>query len=478
MKDFMKKIHLLATMKLCLLFSAGMLMAACDDTYDGKDRYESSVKNATLESPTEITITQSSDGSSMTIEWPVVYGAGGYEFKLINANGGEELVSKTIDGCKVTASCEEDMLYRISVRTLGNTNLNNTEAATALVKEYSTFTETYAKIEPCDLYEYFQNNPISEDATEELNFDLMPGGQYTLSQPLNLNFKKVVLRSSDKANHANIAIAKDAYFELTNDFSLKYINLDCSQTETPILMMYKYADEAEVAPYLEKPKNYYLINFLRLIGCDFRSVIGSLYYDNNLAYAVVNFVVKNTLIEMNTTTDKVKFESFISCQGGGVKDFSIVNSTVYQKGTGNSKYFLRYNNSCRVDRLGWTTSDHTTLTYTNCTFYKVASGLWANYSGISNYSIYDLQNNIWYDCADGQIARRMMGNGRLGNNCSFNSVNNTYWHNGAPADQGNYDTSNTQLQTDPAFEAPEADDFTPTGAQQVEYRTGDTRWYE
>ena len=127
--------------------------------------------------------------------------------------------------------------------------------------------------------------------------------------------------------------------------------------------------------------------------------------------------------------------------------------------------------------MGYTTSDHTTLTYLNNTFYKVSSGQWANYSGISNYSAYDLQNNIWYDCADGNIARRMMGNGRMGTNCTFLSVNNTYWYNGEPADQANYDTSTSQLTTDPAFENPEAMDFTPTGAQQVEKQTGDQRWY-
>ena len=130
----------------------------------------------------------------------------------------------------------------------------------------------------------------------------------------------------------------------------------------------------------------------------------------------------------------------------------------------------------RVDRLGWTNSDHTTLTYTNNTFYKVASGQWANYSGISNYSAYDLQNNIWYDCADGQIARRMMGNGRLGNGCTWNSANNTYWNNGEPSDQSNYDTGFV-LTTDPAFIDPEHLIFKPTGAEQVEKQTGDPRWY-
>ena len=70
-----------------------------------------------------------------------------------------------------------------------------------------------------------------------------------------------------------------------------------------------------------------------------------------------------------------------------------------------------------------------------------------------------------------------MGNGRLGTNSQFISVNNTYWNNGAKTDQGNYDTSDTQLETDPGFADPENGDFTPTGADQVAKKTGDPRWF-
>ena len=84
----MKQNHFLATMKTCLLLTAGVLLASCADTYDGNDTFISDVQNATLESPNEadVTLTPSSDGTELTIQWPVVFGAGGYEFKLLNAN--------------------------------------------------------------------------------------------------------------------------------------------------------------------------------------------------------------------------------------------------------------------------------------------------------------------------------------------------------------------------------------------------------
>ncbi len=478
----MKQKQILMTRKVCsmaMIASSILFFGACADHYDGDESWSSSVRNSALSSPTSIDVKKSPDGSQMTISWPVVFGAGGYELKVFDVNDeSTPLVSEVIDGCSKTLAREEDMKYKIVVRSLGNSNLNNTEATTVKDTVYSTFTETYDVIPEGDLYEYFQNKTMPEDKAEELNFDLVSGGHYTLSQPLNLNYYKVVIRTADKNHHATLTLAADANFIVSNDFTLKYVDVDASATEKPLMEAYKYTDESSPEGILEKPKNYYLINFVRVLNCKINGVVSSLYYDNNKDYAVVNFIIKESVIQLNTTTEKIKNEAWISFQGGGVKDFQTANSTFYQTGTGNSKYFLRYNNSVRVDRLGYdNTVDHTTLTYTNNTFYKVASGQWSNYSGISNYSIYTLQNNIWYECADGQIARRLMGNGRLGNNCQFISSNNTYWQNGAQADQGNYDTSSSQLTTDPAFSDPENGIFTPTGAEQVANQTGDPRWY-
>ncbi len=477
----MKKNRFLAIAKTFLLTIASVFLASCADTFDSNETFDGGVRNSTLSSPDEadISITPSTDGSSMTIEWPVVFGAGGYEFKLLNGNDETSpLVNDTIDGCKMTVSRDEDTNYKIVIRTLGNKKLNNSDAVVATVKDYSTFTETYARIPEGDLYEYFQNNPISDTVqiATELNYDLEPNGAYTLSQPLNFDYNKVVIRTTDQANRAKITIDTDANFIVSNDFTLKYVDVDASATAKPLMEAYKYDSEPSIDT-IPKPKNYLMIDFVRIIGCNISGVKGCFFYDNNKSWAIVNFLIKNTVIQMETETSNIKNESFISFQGGGVKDFQIANSTVYQTGNGNSKYFLRYNNNVRVDRLGYTTSDHTTMTYINNTFYKVASGQWANYSGISNYSAYDLQNNIWYDCADGNIARRMMGNGRLGTNCTFVSSNNTYWYNGEQVDQGNYDTSTSQLTTDPAFTDPDNGIFTPTGALQIEKKTGDPRWY-
>ena len=457
---------------------AVLAFTSCADTYDDDATFDAGVRNTQLASPAEdgITITPSADGSSQTVSWPVVYGAGGYELRLFNTADESIIKSDTIDGCTVSLPREEDMNYRLELRTLGNEELGNAAATAATVKAFTTFTSTFASIPAGDLYEWFRQNPIPDTVaiSQELNYDLEPDGQYTLSKSLNFDYHKVVLRTSNKAHRASIALADSASFIVSNDFTLKYIDVDATACVVPTMAGYKY-DVEPGTDTIAKPKNYLMIDFVRLQECSLKGISGSLFYDNNKPWAVVNFLIKNCVIQMNTTPANVRNEAFISFQGGGAKNFTISSSTVYQTGEGNSKYFLRYNNSMRVDRMGYETSDHTTLTYTNNTFYRVASGQWANYSGISNYSAYNVQSNIWVDCADGQIARRMLGNGRLGNGCTANWNNNTYWHDGEAKDNSQYDTGFI-LSTDPAFTDPANGVFTPTGAEQLERRTGDPRW--
>ena len=448
------------------------------DGYDDDERFLSSVQGAALLSPSadDIVITPSADGSTQTISWPVVKGAGGYELRLFNTADESIIVSDTVDGCSLTLPREEDMNYRLELRTMGNEKMRNTAAATATAKEFTTFTATYASIPAGDLYEWFQQNPISDTVavSRELNYDLEPGGKYTLSAPLGFDFHKVVLRTSNKNDRATIALGQDANFVVYNDLTLKYIDIDASATTKAVMEAYNYTEEpgTDIIP---KPGNYLLIDFVRLQECSLKGVKGSLFYDNNKSWAIVNFLIKNSIIEMNTAASSVRNEAFISFQGGGIKNFTISGSTVYQTSDENSKYFMRYHNSVRVDRMGYDTSDHTTLTYTNNTFYRVASGQWANYSGISNYSAYNLQSNIWVDCADGQIARRVMGNGRMGNGSIATWGNNTYWNNGEAVDNSSYDTGYI-LATDPAFADAANANFTPTGAEQVARQTGDPRW--
>ena len=181
------------------------LVTSCADTYDGKDTFTSDVKNTQLVSPAEgeITITPNTDGDRMTISWPVVHGAGGYEFALYDlSDESTPLVNEVVDGCSYTTDREEDVNYRLVIRTLGNSRLNNSDAPAATVKLFNSFEASFAAIPEGDLCEYFAAHPIPDDSVGvNLNYDLTPGGHYTVSSVLDFGNHMVTLRTSSKSNN-------------------------------------------------------------------------------------------------------------------------------------------------------------------------------------------------------------------------------------------------------------------------------------
>jgi len=483
----MKKVHFMTYSKMCMLALAGAGMAfltscAGDGFTDESFKPGNGVTNTKLTTPSgdDITIEVSTDGSKQTISWPIVYGAGGYKAVLTNLSTNEVLVDSIIDNLSFAAPREEDTNYKLTLQVLGNAKLNNQDGD-AVDKAFSSFTPSYAQIpDGTNLNEYFQANALPDDVTGDINYDLVAGGKYTLTGQLDFNYHQVCLRSTDKGNPATIEVGNGASFVVSNSFSLKYLSINVTaiaEDARPVIELYSYDSDPTV---LEKPKNYFMIPAMNIVGCKFTNVIGSLIYDNNKSYVITGLTIKNTLIQANTTATKIKNQAFISFQGGGVQNFTMDNSTVYQTGEKINKYFLRYNNAVRADRITGSKTDFTTFTWTNNTFYGLldnSEGQWFNSNGPKDYSSYVVQNNIWVDCSK-QIARRIKGGGSLGTNAQVRWLHNTYWADGEAADQTGHDDSGTILTTDPAFENAASADFTPTGAEQVQWKTGDARWWE
>ena len=222
--------------------------------------------------------------------------------------------------------------------------------------------------------------------------------------------------------------------------------------------------------------DYYAIDALSLSGLKINGLKNSIIYDNNTKYCVVDLTIDDCVLGLET--EAVKNEALISFQAGGVKDFTIKNSTVY----GNNavaKYFIRYNNSARLDRYGFDkNTEFQTMTYQNNTFYGLlkSDGQWGNYSGIAgqNYSKFVVEKNIWYNCGK-DIIRRLSG-GRFGGNAPRTFDKNTYFNEGADISdaEGSYDNSDTALTTDPGFKKPAEGDFTLSAySAQCNEQTGD-----
>ena len=233
-------------------------------------------------------------------------------------------------------------------------------------------------------------------------------------------------------------------------------------------------------PAVELINNYYRLNEIKLSGLTVTGLKNSIIFDNKTQYCVVDLTIDDCVLGL--ATEATQNQAFISFQQGGVKDFTMKNSTVYQTGAEENNYFLRYNNSARLDRYGYDKETETqSISYINNTFYKVGkNGQWGNYNGIAGqaYSEFHVTGNIWVDCGNGQVSRRLLGgrNASSYKTCEFN--NNTYWFNEA-AETGNtsYDEG-YQLTTDPGFKKPAEADFTLSAySEQAQLKTGDPRWY-
>ena len=226
--------------------------------------------------------------------------------------------------------------------------------------------------------------------------------------------------------------------------------------------------------------DYYKFDELTLSGLKVNGLKNSIVYDNNVKYCVVDLTIDDCVMQLET--EAVKNEALIAFQAGGVNNLTIKNSTFY----GNNKvakYFVRYNNSARIDRFGFDKADDTwSFTYENNTFYGLlkSDGQWGNYSGIvgkNAQGIVTVKNNIWYDC-DAQTMRRLLHSKKFAQFSKASLMeNNTFIVDGEAVDQGDYGNG-SDLTTDPGFKRPAEGDFTLSAySEQFDKKTGDPRWY-
>ena len=474
--------------KVCYGFAtvvaAGLMMSCAQDGYDDDERFESSVKGASLTSPAAdaVTVTASADGKTQTITWPVVKGAGGYLFSFYDEGNLDEPIVKdsVIDGCSVTVPREEDMNYRIDLSTLGNAKLGNAGASAATQMSFSTFTAAYAAIPGgTDLCQYFQENPVPE-TDEAVYYDLEPNGSYSLPTALDFGCRDVVLRTTSKTDYATITYGEKGSIEYCGGLTLKYLNLDCSASSKPTLAF--SANPPEDILDADNNNHYQITSPTAIMNCNITGVKGMLLFDNKVKYCLKTFIMENCLVHLESEGMTNSSIVYIYDGGGFINDFTMRTSTVWNSGD-DFKYLIRYNNSGRCDRAGYATNSINML---NCTMYNLCKGgQMANHSGFDGRatSNFDIEDNIFVDCGSGQVPRRIIGR-RGSGDITFN--HNTYWFDGAPELEGapdavegaksEYDDSHSALQTDPAFDDAANGNFRPTGAEQVAYCTGDPRW--
>lgn len=487
----MKRSYHYNRMLAVLSIALGLVTVSCDDVYDGGEKWASNVKNATLLSPEadSITYTPSTDGSKATITWPVVHGADGYLISFTDVTDAENPVpvdtfnAVRVDGCSITVSREEDMKYELSIRTLGNKKYNNQDAEAATVKNYSTFTPAEATIaDGTDLAAYFTENPVP-DSTGAVCYQLVEGGKYTLSQDFDFLNHKVVIQTASKTNCASITYTGEtARFKTGNALTLKYVNIDASASKSPVIELSSTPEES-LKGATGKGDYYNIQGALVLNTCNITGVNNNLVYDGNKKYCVETVLITNSVIHLTSSKEtNISGNAVIYFKAGYANTLQVKNSTVYNTGDSDAKYFVQYNNAGRADRGGYALNY---VIYESNTFYNVAkAGQWGNYSGFAGKatSSFTVTNNIFVDCGNKQVPRRILG-GRGQSSYPDGQAtlrNNTYMFGdvfeSTDGVVASYDTDGSCIETDPGFKDAANGDFTVSGEGQLSKRTGDPRW--
>lgn len=455
------------------------LLSSCIEGYEDDPDFAPDVQNATLTSPgvEEIKFTPSADGTTVRIEWPVVHGAGGYEFTLfINDDpDNPEVVGvegEVVDGCVVVRPLIDDTNYKVSVRTLGNEKYNNKTAEAPSEKMFTTMVPTFATIPSgTDISQWFSDNPIpSEDPETELAYVLEPNGQYTLSAPLDFGNQKITFRG-DKIRHSAIVMGANGRISTSAGLKIKFIQFDCSAingsgSDAALLLL-----SSNPNPAIKGVGDYYLIKDpIVFQSCEITGVQRHLVYDNNLKYCAATLLINDCIVKLETTQE----QPVVYFRAGFANDFTVQSSTFWHTGERNNNYFLQYNNSGRPDRAGLVNAS---VNYLNNTFYHVCyNKQWGNYSGFAGQSsvYWNMKENIFVDSGNGEVARRYLGGRANQPTATFNK--NTYWYNGAfAAGEKSWDNGRT-IDTNPQLKDPQNGDFTVQGSEQLAERTGDPRW--
>ncbi|MBP6065699.1 MAG: DUF4957 domain-containing protein [Bacteroides sp.] len=470
---FRRKRHVLMVITAMLLFSS------CIDGYKDDWIFSSDVRGEVLESPKaeNVTFKPSPDGKLLRIQWPVVYGASGYQFSLYIVDDPNNPVvvgneNEIVDGCSVERPLRDDTKYKAVLKTLGNDKYSNKEAVASTEVNYTTLVPTYATIPQGDIAEWFINNPIpSGKEKEELAFVLEENGNYTLSAPIDFGKQKVTFRG-EKVGHAKVVYGSAGRISTTAGLKIKFIDFDCkgvdgSSSDAAFLLFSSTPDETLIGK-----NSYYIINDPIVIqACKIEGVQRHLIYDNKKKYCPAALMISDCFVKLTTTQE----QPVILFNQGFVNNLTIQNSTFWHDGPKDNNYFVQYNGSGRPTNADFVTGS---VNYLNSTFYHVCySKQWGNYNGFAGQSSvnWNMKQNIFVESGKGEVARRFLG-GRTGQvTASFGQ--NTYWYNKAvPAEELKYDISGTHFETDPMLQDPKNGDFTVLGEGQLNARTGDPRW--
>lgn len=474
----MKKelLHSLRKGSSLMIIALVLLFASCAIGYHDDETFNSGVRDTQLESPdlSKLSVKDivEEGKEKLFIEWPVVYGAGGYTFSLYIVNDPENPIlvgeeNEIIENCSAIRDKLEDTKYEIFVLALGNEKDKNSEALAPSKGGFNTFVPTVAIIpDGTDLAEYFAENPIKESKTEQ-GYELVAGGSYTLNGVVDFDAHWITLHGT-KGDNPKITYGKEGRLITWGGLKLKFIDFDCDAIPAG-------ASGGALLTLSESPndsikgKGDYLFikKEIAIQDCNIEGINQHLIYDNEVKYCVERLRIQRSVIALNSKNQTIFFE------GGFVNDLYLLENTFYNK-IASSSTFLKYHNNGRPERVGLTGG----FTINNNTFFNIVkNGKMGDYNGMDHKTTsFTLKENIFVDCGKKEVVKRFMHNG--GRNMAKEFGLNSYWYDGAfVSGEASASLDNGKvLENDPQLQDPANGNFTVNGADQLKERTGDPRW--
>jgi hypothetical protein len=455
------------------------------DGFKENEVFSSSVRNTTLQSPDSIVFTPSTASDTLiTISWPVVVGAGGYQVSFYKVDDPAHPVpvgieNQVVDGCSTTRLKLTDTKYKAVVKTLGNKTYNNKDAVAATTATYSTLIPANAVIPSgTDLYAYFTANPITASNADQV-YELEIGGTYTMTGNIPTGLANVTIRGN-KVTHPTVTMSSGVFISDGGGFNLSNINFDCSNFTGKGLLTFNSTFNPSASTTVSTTAPAYLSGWSGMMvaspvtfrSCKVTGLTVPLIFDNGAKYALATFTISDCIIGQNTLT-----KSLIAMTGGIIKDLTLTKSTFYNTQVATAGYTIQYVNSTSVLKIigsGWASSS---ATLTNCTFWQMnTQNRFVNYSGMSqSYNTMTAQYDIFVDTGNQRIIKDLCINATMKHNIGFNS----YWFGGVfatPETTSGYDNGSNDITTDPQLKDPANGDFTVQGAGQISAKCGDPRW--
>jgi len=485
-----------------VLLLAG-LTTSCSEGADCDEVFQSSVHDTQLQSP-ELSFANkmTTSGSEVVqVSWPVVYGAGGYKVSVQNVDDPSSPVTvvndSIVDGTSFTFPKKEDTNYSVSVLTLGNTELRNTDASAPTTVAYSTMIP--GQLIPAgteNIAAWINEHMVDTD--EEQAFELEAGATYVLDDAIDFSDKKVTFRGS-KANRPTLVLGEKGVVRTSSGLNVKFINFDCTNQVAKgsgngvygVIEMSPEPPACRENP-LATMNSYYLDETILIKDCMFKNVHGCLFAVGNCSWGLEDLRIDNCIIQLDSdgksnwsngsifsAYSNFYYKGEQNSYYGGFKNFVLKNSTVYNIQANSTNYFMRWNNK-DLKRCIPTQLQEGKLSISNCTLSKVMTGKnWGDRTPNTKEFVVSFNNNVVYDCY--RLQKIIQGN------CTWdvNQGSNAIW--GATITVDATDKGKIATEEDPGFTEEQVTqplDFTkPNGGVNfkangaISSNAGDPRWF-